>query len=112
MRSRPQSSRRPAQSLVEFALVVPLLLLFILGIIEMGYALFVYTGVQNAAREGARTAAVRPCPSSADKTAIANATINRIPVLVDTSKITQIPAYSNGNPTAATFGDVVTITVK
>ena len=40
-----------AQSMVEFALVLPMLLLLVVGIIELGYALFVYVEVQNAARE-------------------------------------------------------------
>ena len=58
--------RTRAQSMVEFALVLPMLLLLIVGIIELGYALFVYVEVQNAAREGARAAAVRACPNLTD----------------------------------------------
>jgi Flp pilus assembly protein TadG len=46
--------------LVEFALILPLLLLLILGIIEFGYVFTVYTGLFNAAREGARYGVVRP----------------------------------------------------
>ncbi|MCK4452155.1 MAG: thrombospondin type 3 repeat-containing protein, partial [Anaerolineae bacterium] len=48
------------QGLVEFALILPLLLLLILGIIEFGYVFTVYTGLFNAAREGARYGVVRP----------------------------------------------------
>src|SRR5262249_42428426 len=83
-----------AQSMVEFAFIVPLLFLFILGIIEMGYALFVYTSVQNAAREGARAAAVRPCPTAADTTAIQVATRSHLPALVDISAINPSITYS------------------
>lgn len=43
-----------AQSMVEFALVFPVLLLIIYGIIEMGRMLFIYVALTNAAREGAR----------------------------------------------------------
>jgi Flp pilus assembly protein TadG len=102
--------RTQAQSMVEFALVVPLLFLFILGIIEMGYALLVYTSVQNAAREGARSAAVRPCPTSADTTAIQNATRSRLPALVDTSSINPLIVYSV--PAKPDFGTTVTVTVN
>jgi Flp pilus assembly protein TadG len=43
-----------SQSAVEFALVLPLLLLVILGAIEMGRLVFIYTTVLNASREAAR----------------------------------------------------------
>ncbi len=46
--------------MVEFALILPLLLLLILGIIEFGYVFTVYTGLFNAAREGTRYGVVRP----------------------------------------------------
>jgi Flp pilus assembly protein TadG len=96
--------------MVEFALVVPMLFLLILGTIEMGYALFVYTSVQNAAREGARAAAVRPCPTSTDTAAIQQATISRMPALVNTSAIAPAIAYSD--PLIADFGTTVTVTVN
>jgi Flp pilus assembly protein TadG len=54
------SSRRArtGQNLVEFALVTPLLFLFLFGVIEFGWAFYVYSELTNAAREGARYAAV------------------------------------------------------
>lgn len=45
------------QGLVEFALVLPVLLLFIVGIMEFGRILFLYTEGSNAAREALRAAA-------------------------------------------------------
>ena len=45
-------------NLVEFALVLPLLLLLILGIIEFGYLFAQYNEVRHGAHEGARLAAV------------------------------------------------------
>lgn len=53
---------RDGQSLVEFALVLPLLLLLLLGIINLGYMIFMYAQINHAAREGARAAAVLPRP--------------------------------------------------
>ena len=44
------------QSLVEFALILPILLLLLLGIIEGGRIIWAYITVQNAAREAARYA--------------------------------------------------------
>ena len=42
------------QSLVEFALILPLFVLFLIGVFELGRAFFSYIAITNAAREGAR----------------------------------------------------------
>lgn len=58
---RGTPSRRPArsgQSLVEFALVLPLILLLIMGVIDFGRGIFAFNEVSNAAREGGRTGIV------------------------------------------------------
>lgn len=49
---------RRGQSLVEFALVLPVLLLVFMGILDFGRAIFAYNSLSNAAREGARVAIV------------------------------------------------------
>ncbi len=46
-----------AQSMVEFALVFTLFLVLLLGVIEFGHLLFVYTATTSAAAEAARYAA-------------------------------------------------------
>lgn len=46
--------REKAQTMVEFALVFPILLLVTYGIIEFGRLVFIYASVTSAAREGAR----------------------------------------------------------
>lgn len=46
--------KETAQGLVEFALVLPLLLVLIFGVIEFGRLLFVYAAVNTASREAAR----------------------------------------------------------
>jgi hypothetical protein len=43
-----------AQTMVEFALVFPIILLITYGIIEVGRMVFIYAAVTSAAREGAR----------------------------------------------------------
>lgn len=59
MKRRPTTLRNDdGQALVEFALVTPLLLLLILGIIEFGHAWSMTQVITDAARQGARTAAV------------------------------------------------------
>ena len=46
------------QSLVEFALVLPIIILLVVGFVEIGRAVFAYNTIANAARQGARVAAV------------------------------------------------------
>jgi Flp pilus assembly protein TadG len=46
--------KSPAQAMVEFALVLPILLLIIYGILEVGRLLFIYSSVVSAARQAAR----------------------------------------------------------
>ena len=52
-----QGDRR-GQTLVEFALILPILLLVLIGIFDAGRAVFAYHTANNAAREGGRQAIV------------------------------------------------------
>ncbi len=52
---RIQRSNTKGQALVEFALVVPVLLLVTMGIFDLGFAIYAQNMVSNAAVEGART---------------------------------------------------------
>jgi hypothetical protein len=56
LRRSRMSSR--GQALAEFALVFPLAMLLLLAVFDVGRAVFVYNGLTNAAREGARLAVV------------------------------------------------------
>ena len=56
--SRNGRTRRRGQSLVEFALVLPIFLLLIMGVIDAGRLVYMNSTLSNAAREGARTGAV------------------------------------------------------
>jgi Flp pilus assembly protein TadG len=49
---------RAGQSLVEFALILPIALILLLAVFDAGRAVFLYNGLTNAAREGARLAVV------------------------------------------------------
>jgi Flp pilus assembly protein TadG len=50
--------RSRGQALVEFALVFPIALLVLFGVFDVGRLVFMYTGLTNGAREGARLAIV------------------------------------------------------
>lgn len=49
---------RSGQSLVEFALVVPIVVLLLVAVVDVGRGVYAYTSLANAARTGARVAAV------------------------------------------------------
>jgi hypothetical protein len=49
-----KSKNESAQGMVEFALILPILLMIVLGVIEFGRLLFFYSSVTSASREGAR----------------------------------------------------------
>jgi Flp pilus assembly protein TadG len=59
-RSRKRRRRlgNSGQALVEFAIVAPILLLLIMGIVDFGRAFYTYYVLVDAAREGGRVAAV------------------------------------------------------
>lgn len=45
--------------MLEFALVLPLLILFVLGVFDLGYAVFLKNMLSNASREGARVGIIK-----------------------------------------------------
>jgi Flp pilus assembly protein TadG len=57
-RYQPRDSR--GQGLVEFALVLPLLVILVLGIFQVGFLYSTHIGIINGAREGARYGATVP----------------------------------------------------
>jgi Flp pilus assembly protein TadG len=56
--ARRKTRKEQGAAAVEFALVLPLFLLLVLGTIDFGYYFFVSEVVTNAAREGARAGSV------------------------------------------------------
>ncbi|MEE6274588.1 TadE/TadG family type IV pilus assembly protein [Georgenia wangjunii] len=65
--------RERGAAAVEFALVVPLLLLLVLGIAELGRAYNIQTTLSAAARDGVRVMALQNDPAAAQAVAAASA---------------------------------------
>ena len=66
---RPERPERPGgrghgQALVEFAIILPVLVLIVLGAVDFGRVLFSWIEVQNASREAAAYAILNPTDSS------------------------------------------------
>jgi TadE-like protein len=61
MRAQIDRDAERSQSLVEFALVAPILILLLFGIIDFGRVIYTYITINQAVNEGARTA-IRDSP--------------------------------------------------
>ncbi|MGQ9646622.1 MAG: TadE/TadG family type IV pilus assembly protein [Thermodesulfobacteriota bacterium] len=61
------SKRQTGASAVEFAIILPILLVLIFGIIEFGFAIYDKTMITNACREGARAGIVYRDPRVTDE---------------------------------------------
>lgn len=77
-----KTRKETGQALVEFALVLPLFLLILFGIIEFGFAFAFKMQVQNASRDATRYAAIH----SSDSTLVSEVT----QYLMDTEDINQM----------------------
>jgi Flp pilus assembly protein TadG len=83
-----ERERRQGQGLVEFALILPVFVLLILVVFDLGRAVYAQHTIENAARAGARVAIVNQ-----DQSAVANAAmgaavgLDAAVVGVDTSRL-------------------------
>ncbi|GMA28822.1 TadE/TadG family type IV pilus assembly protein [Arenivirga flava] len=84
-RTRLRSASEEGAAAVEFALVVPLLLTLLFGIIEFGAAYNAQILVTNAAREAARELSVEDGASTGSATATADAVLAPIGLTVKTN---------------------------
>jgi Flp pilus assembly protein TadG len=74
MISRVRQSGGRGQSLVETALIVPVLLLLFMALFDFGRAIFAYNSVAEAARNGARVAIVNQTSADVCRVAAERAT--------------------------------------
>jgi Flp pilus assembly pilin Flp len=80
-------------AVIEFALVAPVLLLLLVGILDLGRAVNAYVTVSNAAREGTHYAALHPTAAPA---AIASAVRARVAPL-DPASVQVTASYYDGS---------------
>ena len=92
------------QSLAELALILPLLLLVVMGVFDLGRGIFYFSTIQNAAREGARFGAVDHCNSSGIQNAVQTFAFG----LLDDLEINDEIIYYDGIPERV----VVTVTYE
>ena len=102
------SKRTKGQSMVEMALLLPFIVLIIFGIIDMGWYIFGYATVYQAARNGAEKAAeIPPFPN---KVSPLDRTDNCVATILDATRagtpevmFTDIASGANGNTFALSY---------
>ncbi len=86
-----------AQALVEFALVVPMLLVFLLGMVDLGRGLVFGVAVQYGAREAARLAAGVALDSTVTDAIVLERLVGAsAPALVGCSAVLEVPQNCGG----------------
>jgi Flp pilus assembly protein TadG len=76
--TRQRPSLRRGQALIEFALVLPVLALFLLSILQFGVLFSTQVGITNAVREAVRNASALPVATVSDATNAANSVYSRL----------------------------------
>ena len=82
--------RESGQELVEYALLLPLLLLLLVGIMEFSIIIFSYDTIANAAREGARVAII---PASSDAEVMAAVLDRALALNLTSGEVTTIRGH-------------------
>lgn len=95
---------KPAQALTEFALVIPILMMVVLGIVDLGRGVYSYNVLASAAREGARYGIVHG--GTSNLTGIKNRVQATATLNIDPTKIVV------SCPGGCTRGDPLTVTVQ
>jgi Flp pilus assembly protein TadG len=114
MRAMDRWREDRGSTLIEFALISVMFVIVLLGVVEMGRMVLVYTTIANAAREGTRYAIVHGADQTVSPSGPGNVTNVQTVVknfasagLLNTGALTITVSYPNGNNTAGS-----TVTVK
>ena len=98
---------------VEFAIVIPVLLLLVLGTVEFGRVFFLQNSITNAARVGARTMAIEA--SAANPNAVSDAKSQTAAAAVapalTTTQVTVSTSNGTSNCVVPAAGTAVYVTV-
>ena len=84
--------RERGDGLVEFALILPVLMLILIAILDFGRAVFAYSVVANCAREGARFGTISPTDEAGIVAAATNAAVG-----LDAAQLTINVAHPTSN---------------
>jgi Flp pilus assembly protein TadG len=103
------AGRERGQDAVEFALIIPILLLILMGIFDMGRAIYYSSALDNAVREGARYASVQPTDTAGIQATVDNIALGIAPTdLTITTTVVRGGAYDTVNVAASYNMPIVT----
>ena len=95
------TSNERGQSLVEVALAMPLLILIVMGILDLGRAFYAYVALSDAAAEGAAYAAIHPDDTTQIVERVADT--SNVLVVIDPALVSvDVPDTTPGNPITVT----------
>ncbi|MDH3299828.1 MAG: pilus assembly protein [Acidimicrobiia bacterium] len=103
-RTQPTDRRRDGgAAIVEFALVAPVLIMIMMGVVQLGLLLHQQQGIHAAAREGARQGSFPDTTESEIEasvaTALANINLANTPVVtISPQNVSSIPCDATVNP--------------
>jgi Flp pilus assembly protein TadG len=102
--------KQKGAAVVEFALVLPLFLLIVFGIIEFGIGLYDKAVITNASREGARAGIVlkNPKPTDADITSVVTNYTSNYLLTFGTQNTPNVAITGSGG----TFGNPLSVKVS
>jgi Flp pilus assembly protein TadG len=107
--NRLAKKRSHGQAIIEFTLLLPLIIIIVGGLTDLGLAFYISVGVENAVREGARVA-VTVSPLVADDPTVKQVVKDRIPPASQFALKSGYP--TNSLPTSATCEGNVTVTAE
>lgn len=93
---------RRGQSLVEMALVLPIVIMLMLGLLDFGRAFYTLVALHDAADEGASYAAIRPNDTAGIQQRAAEASTNLINVQVSDVSVIRPASITSGQPITVT----------
>lgn len=107
---RTRSER--GQTAVEFALVIPVMLLFLLGIFQIGITYYNNESLDTSARDGARAGAIHTGSSVAQIKGYVDAAVRANAVGLDTSTTNLVvTSFCSPDPSVCNQGDTIDVTV-
>ena len=89
MRKRKHMIRgERGQTMVEFAVVLPIFCMLLLGIAQLGIAFNNYLNLTDAVRQGARYGAVQGCSGTCDRSGVVTTKVKQSASNLDTNNLT------------------------
>jgi Flp pilus assembly protein TadG len=104
------NKKRRGAAAVEFAVVAPVLIMLVFGMIEFGRAIMVQQVIVNASREGARTAVIEGA-SLADVNGAITAQLDAA-TIADRTIAFRVNGSTVSDPTVGSAGDSVSVDIS